>query len=91
MALYCSAQWHGCDNAEQIESLVQTWYCEQVRKLRISIAPKGRGHMTDATSVMRGIVLRQAFYAHLWQTLPKLSDSIANSGLWEWFHEVYGM
>ncbi len=47
--------------------------------------------MTDATNVLRSITLRQALYACFRQTLPKLSDSIANFGLWEWFHDVYGM
>ena len=46
--------------------------------------------MVDTTNVMRGIILRQAFYAYLKQIFPKLSDSIANLGRWQWFHEVYG-
>ena len=47
--------------------------------------------MTDATNVMRGIILREALCAYLWQTLPKLSDSSTNFGLCELFNEVYGM
>jgi hypothetical protein len=37
---------------KNIESLVQTLYWEQVCKLRRSIAPKERGHMTDATNAI---------------------------------------
>ena len=45
----------------------------------------------DAVNMMRGIILCQAFYAHLRQIFPKLSDSIANLGRWQWFQEFYGM
>ena len=70
---------------------MQTLCWQQARKLRRSIAPKGRGHMTDATNVMPIIVLRQVLYAYLNQIFPKLSDSIANFDRREWLHEVYGM
>ena len=78
-------------NAEEFELIVQMLYFEQVCKLRRSIAPKGRGHMTDATNAMRGIILRQALYAYLRQIFPKLADSISQFGSWKWFHEEYGM
>ena len=52
--------------------------------------PHGRGHMTTATNVMRGMLLRQSLYAYLKHIFSKLSDSIANFGRWEWFHDVYG-
>ena len=76
---------------EYFEPLVQTLYLEQVCKSRRSIAPEGRGQMTGAAKVLRGIILRHALYPYLRQTCPKLSDSIANFGRWQWFHEVYGM
>ena len=47
--------------------------------------------MTDATNVMRGILLRQALYAYLRHIFPKLADSISQFGHWKWFSEEYGM
>ena len=65
---------------EEFESFVQTtlnW--EQVCKLRRSIAPNGRGHMAARHHTQPSItcILEADF--------PKLSDSIANFGRWEWF------
>ena len=47
--------------------------------MRGSIAAKGRGHMTDAANVMRGIILRQALYAYLRQIFQFVG---LNSELW---------
>ena len=59
--------------------------------MRRHIAPKGRGHATDATNVMRGILLRQHLYAYLKQIFPKLAESIENFGTWKWFQDEYNM
>ena len=67
---------------EEFEPLVHTLNWEQVCKFRRSIAPKGRGHMTDTTNVMRGAILRQALYAYLRQISPNHSGSIANFRRW---------
>ena len=80
-----------CQTPEEFQILVQTLFWEQTCKLRRSIAPKGRGHATDATNAMRGILLRQALYAYCRQIFPKLADSIATLGTWEWFQAEYGM
>ena len=77
--------------ATDFEIIVETLFFEQVCKLRRSIAPKGRGHATDATNVMRGILLRRAFFTYLKQIFPKLADSIQSFGTWTWFHEEYGV
>ena len=66
-------------------------YFEQACKLRRHIAPKGRGHATDATNVMRGILLRQHLYAYLKQIFPKLAESIENFGTWKWFQDEYNI
>ena len=68
---------------EEFELLVQTLYWRQVREPRRSIALEGRGHRTDATNVMRGIIRRQALYAYLRQLFPDLSDFIAKFWRWE--------
>ena len=75
----------------EFELIVETLYFEQTCKLRRSIAPKGRGHATDATNTMRGIVLRQALYAYLKQTFPKIANAIEHFGTWKWFRDEYGM
>ena len=76
---------------EEFELLVETLFFEQVCQLRRTIAPKGRGHLSDCTNVMRGVLLRQALYAYLKQILPKLADNIKEHGTWEWFKKQYGM
>ena len=80
-----------CASPAEFETLVETLFFEQVCKLRRSIAPKGRGHATDATNAMRGILLRHALFSYLKQIFPKLAASIANYGTWEWFRDEYGM
>ena len=80
-----------CPSQEEFDTLVETLYFEQVCKLRRSIAPKGRGHATDATNTMRGILLRQHFYAYVKQIFPKLAMAIENYGTWRWFHDEYNM
>ena len=93
-----------CATAEEMSELLETLFFEQVCKLRRCIAPKGRGHATDATNVLRGILLRNALYKYL-RTIfpklqsnkylrtifPKLQSSISQYGTWQWFHSEYGM
>ena len=62
-----------CASQEDFDTLVETLYFEQVCKLRRHLAPKGRGHATDATNAMRGILLRQHLFAYLKQIFPKLA------------------
>ena len=80
-----------CAGQDEFDTLVETLYFEQVCKLRRSIAPKGRGHATDATNTMRGILLRQHLYAYVKQIFPKLANTIENYGTWKWFRDEYGM
>ena len=80
-----------CPGQEEFDTLVETLYFEQVCKLRRSLAPKGRGHATDATNCMRGILLRQHFYAYVKQIMPKLAKSIENYGTWMWFRDEYNV
>ncbi len=72
-------------------TLLETLYWEQTCKVRRSIAPKGRGHASDAVQVFRGILLRQVFHKYLKQICPKLSDAISVYGTWEWYKVTYGM
>ena len=80
-----------CTNAGEFSELLETLFFEQVCKLRRSIAPKGRGHATDATNMLRGILLRNALYKYLRTIFPKLQTSISQYGTWQWFHSEYGM
>ena len=80
-----------CNTDQEFLLLIETLYFEQVCKLRRSIAPKGRGHATDATHAMRGILLRHALYQYLRQIFPKLSDAIEYFGKWQWYQQEYGM
>ena len=72
-----------CASQGDFDTLVEVLYFEQVCKLRRHIAPKGRGHATDATNAMRGILLRQHLYAYLKQIFPKLAQPIENFVAWK--------
>ena len=60
---------------DEFELLAETVFFEQVCQLRRTIAPKGRGHMSDCTAVMRGILLRHAAYAYLKHKFPMARGS----------------
>ena len=80
-----------CTSPEEMAILLETLFFEQTCKIRKAIAPQGRGHATDATTVFRGILLRHAFFKYCRQIFPKLADSITEHGTWHWYNEKYGM
>lgn len=80
-----------CPTAAEFATLLETLFYEQTCKMRRSVAPKGRGHDTDATQIFRGIILRHVFFKYLRQIFPRLADSIAEFGTWMWYHRKYGM
>ena len=76
---------------EDFKPLVEAFCFEPVLMLRSAIARKGRGHTAGAANVMRGIIVRRAFYAYVRQICTQSSVSMENFGWCQWSHEVYGM
>ncbi len=70
--------------------VLETLFFEQVCKMRNTLKPKSRAGF-EAIHIMRGILLREAFYQYCRHIFPKLADAIAEFGTWRYYNRRFGM